>query len=572
MSLMSIPRRRRPKLVAASSALAVLALVAALGLPASAQPTPSPAPKQAVVSAKESAATKQLRLEQREFVDPQADDGTHPELTDPKNHVGETTAMRMATRQSLQKVAQAVAPTPSELAGGRWRYATPFADGFYAIHGYWLPDGRLLAMAGSANDAANFAAGTFRSFICDGLVTSCHEIVTPVDMFCSGGIVRPNGDVLIAGGTMQYGVWKGAKYLYRLARGSNTLQKLTALQVGRWYPDVVELIDGRTLIVGGIDHNGHLSDTSEVVDANTYAHHVISAKRTFPTYARLVLNVRKNLFYTGVGQGGYTDNIAPGFWDPATNKYTTVPGLGDRVNRAQAASCFVGDVRNQDMLVMGGGPTATNTTYKVKLSASSPKYVAGPTLPFKALYHSCLTLLVFGGGTANKIENANYKVAILTSINGKFRLWNNLPAGNHRLYHSVAMLLNTGDVISWGSNPNGQARSTTVLLFTPPSQLVAKPALVSIPKTIRRYSTITVKVSGGATHLTFTRPQATTHGYNPDERFMDFKIGAGGKVDLSGAWARYLPVGYDVAWAVNTHGSTDRSKWTYSNGVTVHYG
>ncbi len=65
-----------------------------------------------------------------------------------------------------------------------------------------------------------------------------------------------------------------------------------------------------------------------------------------------------------------TGSTPPGFWDPFNDRFTPVKGLRTPKQRSSAASCFVGDMRNQRMLVMGGGSPAVNTTDRIKLSAA----------------------------------------------------------------------------------------------------------------------------------------------------------------------------------------------------------
>lgn len=299
-------------------------------------------------------------------------------------------------------------------------------------------------------------------------------MTTPVDLFCAGHTLLPDGRALVGGGTLAYGAWKGAKYLYAFNFATETYQRLTPLEVGRWYPSMITTISGQTLITGGLDHNGALTGTTELFDYRINTHQRLSGSHMFPLYPRIRLTKRLDYFFDGVGFGGYTGKAAPGFWEPTNgSRFTAVAGLRTPGQRSSGASCFVGDLRNQDLLVMGGGSPAVATTDRIKLSAASPRYTAGPTLKAAKMYLSCLTLpdgtlLEAGGGTANTIEAASYEVGLLKSIGSSWQSMNPIPAGNHRLYHSSLLLLDDGRVVSFGSNPQNQERSTTVLLYSPP--------------------------------------------------------------------------------------------------------
>ena len=234
-------------------------------------------------------------------------------------------------------------------------------------------------------------------------------------------------------------------------------------------------------------------------------------------------------------------------------------GLRTPKQRSSAASCFVGDLRSQDLLVLGGGSPAVDTTDKIKLSAAKPGFVPGPTLRVKKQYLSCLSmpdgsLLEVGGGSTNKIENASDEASLLRSIGSTWTGLNPVPAGNHRLYHSSAFLLDDGRVVSVGSDPSGQPRSESVLVLSPPYLYQGRrPVITSVPAVVRRSSTIAVRTTGNATRLTITKAPSPTHGMDSGDGYMSFPL-RNGRVDLSGASARYLPPGHYRIWAVNDRG------------------
>ena len=75
-----------------------------------------------------------------------------------------------------------------------------------AVHAVMLNTGKVLIMAGSGNDKGNFEAGRFESVVYDPAGNTFKKIKTPYDMFCSGHLILPDGNVLIAGGTARYEV------------------------------------------------------------------------------------------------------------------------------------------------------------------------------------------------------------------------------------------------------------------------------------------------------------------------------------------------------------------------------
>jgi hypothetical protein len=163
-------------------------------------------------------------------------------------------------------------------------------------------------------------------------------------------------------------------------------------------------------------------------------------------------------------------------------------------------------------------PPAVATTDKIKRSAAKPGFVPGPTLRAEKQYLSCLSLpdgslLEVGGGLTNKIENARPEASVLRSIGSTWSGLNPVPAGNHRLYHSSAFLLDDDRVVSVGSDPSGQPRSESVLVLSPPYLYQGRrPVTTSAPAVVRRSSTIAVRTTGHATRLTITNAPSPTHG------------------------------------------------------------
>jgi hypothetical protein len=501
---------------------------------------------------------KQLRRAQEAVLDPQTETGDRRDYgaTRGPSRIGRAETQAGSTSSAL----------PSSV-GGRWAYAAPLPPGFNAIHAV-AGRGKILLVAGSGNSSARFAAGTFESFLCSSTLTGCTEVETPVDLFCAGHVLLPDGRALVGGGTLSYSPFKGAKYLYAFNFGSERYERLTPMEVGRWYPSMVTTLNGSTLITGGLDENGVLTGTSEIFDHRSNTHRMLPGEQKFPLYPRIQLTKRGDYFYSGVGFGGTTGSTPPGFWDPFRDTFSPVAGLRTPKQRSSAASCFVGDLRNQRILVMGGGSPAVNTTDRIKLSATTPRFTPGPTLKAKKQYLSCLTLpdgslLEAGGGGTNKIESASYEVSMLTSIDSQWKSLNPIPAGNHRLYHSSHFLLDDGRIVSVGSDPKAQARSESVLLYSPPYLYKGeRPSILEAPSVIERFSQISVKTTGGATRLTFTRPPSPTHGMDVGDGYLSFPI-KNGKVDMAGGLARYMPTGYYRMWAVNGKGAVSKAKWVY---------
>ncbi|MFT4165230.1 MAG: DUF1929 domain-containing protein [Microlunatus sp.] len=518
-----------------------------------------------------------LHQKQSPGLDQQADTGDRPDLTDPDHHVGEEDLPSFSDPGSDARAAGSVTAQLPMAKGGRWTFGTELPKGFYAIHAVVMP-GKILVIAGSGNSTSSFAAGSFRSLICDTKLQNCKQVTTPGDLFCSGHVLLPDGRVLVGGGTQAYGAWKGAKYLWAFNPKRNAYEQLKPMEVGRWYPTLINVSGGQTLITGGIDENGEFTASAEMFNYKDNTHRLITKYALgvkdgkLPPYGRQVLTDDPNtVFFSGVAWGGYTGLVSPMFWNFRTGKTRPVSGLRAPTQRDGAANCFYGDAKDGRLMVMGGGPTTNNLVDIIDLDSSNPRFRAAPGLRAKKQYLSCITLpngWVFeaNGGAANKIAGASYEASVFKKFGGAPTALNPLPSGNHRQYHSNLLFLDDGRIVSFGSNPNREARSVSLLYFSPPEIKGKRPKLTKIPSTVTRGKTIKVKAKDG-NKLVFRAPDSSTHGMNAGGFIQTLSIKTKGKVKLSLSKAQ-MPPGYYQVFVVSTKGKT-KGKYSTAKWVRV---
>jgi hypothetical protein len=365
-----------------------------------------------------------LRRHQAPLLDPQAPDGRRAQPPADHEHHHALAATALATTAPL-------APK----RGGSWEYGTPFENRFNAVHTVAGAGGKILEIAGSGNSSDEFEAGSFRTFLWDTVTDTRREIATPDDMFCAGHVLLPDGRALVGGGTTAYSPFKGSRRLYAFDFVQERYERLTDMEVGRWYPSLVTDWLGRTLIVGGLDENGINTQVTERFDYRTDTLTRLASTRRFSLYPQIHLASRKRMFVAE-----RSDGQEPGFWDPsAAKRFVPVRGHTDGGRRGGAASCFIGDVRDQRLMIMGGGWPATDSTNVIDLDAASPAYKPGPSLHEPKAYVSCVNLPTGGlleahGGTANQVDAASSEVARLNATGTGWVPLNPLPDGEHRLY------------------------------------------------------------------------------------------------------------------------------------------
>jgi hypothetical protein len=460
------------------------------------------------------------------------------------------------------------------------------------------PDGKILLLAGSGNSSEVFEAGTFKSYIWEPFSGALDELprcpagtegghCTPGDMFCAGHMLMSNGEAVAAGGTAGYKTdtepWKGSKALYTFDFKTEEFTQQQDMFDGRWYPSVINTRGGYALIVGGFDGGGANSATSEVYVPWDQNYDPRPGNREFPLYPHIFLTANAKYFFTGEGWIKPAEDVEgtqgffhPGFWQPfGGNKYTKVNDLSHPTQRGFGTSCWLGSIRRQKIMVMGGGWPATSTTSVIDLdSSSSPKFSSGPSLGAAKAYVSCVQLpdgsvLELGGGSANKIENASHEVSLLKSATSKsWTSMNPLPDDENRLYHSMAFLADDGSVISLSSNPKGEARSDTAVRFEPPylfkkdgsGQLADRPTVSGVPATIGYGQTYPINVSSDVTRVVMMTAPSPTHGFDANQREVPLEY-SNGKITIN-ATSSLAPRGYYRLFAINDSGAVSIAKWT----------
>jgi hypothetical protein len=515
---------------------------------------------------------------QEQLLDPQAPVGT--EAKSSKAAKAKTAVDSPVQTEAADPDSASDLKALAEADGGEWTRLPTLPPGSNAYHLIMGPKGKILLLAGSGNSADVFEAGTFKSYLWEPSSGALKPLTTPTDMFCAGHMLMSNGEAIAAGGTTRYKTdklpWQGSRALYTFDFNSEKFTKQPNMDDGRWYPSVINTRGGYALIVGGFDAKGKNSESSEVWNPYDNKYDPQPGSREFPLYPHIFLTSNAKYFFTGEGwtkpaedAEGTQGYFHPGFWAPFKgNKYTKVNDLSHPTRRGFGTSCWLGSIRRQKLMVMGGGWPATSSTNVIDLdSSSSPKYKSGPSLRAAKAYLSCVQLpdgsvLEVGGGSANKIGNASQEVSLLKSASSKsWTAMNPLPKGEHRLYHSMAFLADDGSVLSLSSNPKGQARSDTVLRFKPPYMFKGqRPTLSGVPSEITYGQTYPINVSSDVTRVVMMTAPSPTHGFDANQREIPLQY-ADGKITIN-ATSSLAPRGYYRLFAINANGAISTAKWT----------
>lgn len=104
--------------------------------------------------------------------------------------------------------------------------------------------------------------GPFRAKVVDPATGSATSYMMTEDIFCCHYSHLANGSVLLTGGMFKYDVqnpegrFLGLKSAYEFDVQTNTFQKISSMEHGRWYPVNITLPNGKAWVHDGLDEFG----------------------------------------------------------------------------------------------------------------------------------------------------------------------------------------------------------------------------------------------------------------------------------------------------------------------------
>jgi hypothetical protein len=172
------------------------------------------------------------------------------------------------------------------------------------------------------------------------------------------------------------------------------------------------------------------------------------------------------------------------------------------------------------------------------------------------------------GGWDNAIAAASQTTGLLTSLAEPWQAMSPLPAGEHRLYHSLLFLLDDGRVVSVASNPDGGAanQSMTHLVYSPPYlSKGTRPTITSYPTEVAYGGTYGIGLTAGAgrtvPRITVTTAPSATHSTDLNQRYLSLPV-TNGSITIP-AQPTMMPPGWYRIWAVDDTNVPSVAQWIH---------
>jgi hypothetical protein len=427
-------------------------------------------------------------------------------------------------------------------------------------------------------------------------VEAAHEgrasVIDHSTQFTIGGTHRDSADLYGVATSLtraKQDYWGDDKsYLFDPA--TEKYERVDNMTLARWYPTLVGLEDGRVLSVSGLDQFGRIiKGDNEIYDPATKQWAAQpQLKRTFPTYPSLFLMPSGKLFYTGSNAGYGSDTVGrdPGIWDLSDNSFEKVPGLRDPRQTETSGSVLLPPAQDQRYMIAGGGGVgdserSTARTDVIDLNAAKPHFAPGPDLEQPVRYPNMVITpddrVVITGGSIG-YRGANDSDLLLCHIydpqSNQITRMADPTVG--RDYHSEALLLPDGRVITLGSDPlYSDAQNTKpgtfekrIEIYSPPYLFQGdRPEIASGPVQIDRGSTewFGIPAVGAVRSARLVRPSAVTHVTDVEQRSIKLdtrRNGDGLDVTIPSS-AGLVPSGWYMLFVTDQSGAPSKAHWVH---------
>ncbi|MBI3859103.1 MAG: DUF1929 domain-containing protein [Thaumarchaeota archaeon] len=507
-----------------------------------------------------------------------------------------------------------VAPTQASEAG-LWE-PVKFQFQHLPIHVALLRTGKILAFGGTGNDEKAAAPHPAELFDPKSGEVRTIDQKLEADLFCAGHSFLADGRLLVAGGTNKYDgglfgypfpPFTGTEQSYLFDPATELWTRAEDMANGRWYPTLVTLGDGRVLTTAGLTKGFpwvFLREV-EVYSVGHGWHRLPGADRWLPLYPRLHLLPSGDVFYSGSYNTHYTFpfdlrgfptatlNVGTGEWHDIG-----LPNKSEREEGTCVLLPLVPPDYRAKVLLAGGGDTGGKVPIPdsevIDLSVPSPKwrqvdpmknprYYAYPViLPDK-------NILVIGGREGEKgmagmdlPKGVEYGMGGSTSavvphdsmavndpelFDPKMEKWTTMATMKlDRLYHSNALLLPDGRVMTCGSNPARRVNELRIEIYHLPYMLKGpRPRILSVGGKASYGGTFEIETPDAESiqEVALIRSAATTHCVNTDQRYVGLTFSVRNPTALSAALPgnrNLAPPGFYMVFAVR-EGIPSEAAW-----------
>lgn len=447
-------------------------------------------------------------------------------------------------------------------------HAAGDGHGLFVIHANLLSTGHVLWFSGHTEDAHYLG----ESYTWDPTTPTSTATKQPfpagTDVFCCHQATLEDGRVITVGGaTIPHGRGIKAICLFDPAAngGAGGWAKIGDMAVGRWYPTLVTLPDGRLVVFSGRREPGAADDIAASVEllappygGTAYTTTTLSGgDMYFPTYPGLHLVRGGRIVHAGPTWRYENPVPAPiGTWSfrvtgPSTGAWTDEGVSPDVDLREEGMSVLLSPAQDGRLLVFGGArwdssalAAGSNARAAEILDSTTnpPAWRRTPDMAQPRINATGVLLpdgkvLVVGGHNLHKFNGGSVPSNQAELYDPVLDSWTPMATMSQpRMYHSIALLIPDGRVVvAGGYDPNGpgdQNRKSLEFFEPPYMHNGTRPTLTAVSRAdgpsgelaYGRGFTITSPQAAAIRKVALMRPGSVTHHTDSEQRHVPLEF------------------------------------------------
>lgn len=476
-----------------------------------------------------------------------------------KHRTSSTRPVHHASADSREASTAAVASTDPAVVG-TWSSAANPGTKTVAITSVLLHTGKVLMFGGKYRSTDKNTA----AYVFDPVTRTGHEVPAPAAVYCGGITVLSDGRVISVGGANP--VPKGIIDVYLFDPISERWIRQPDSPLGRYYPTTTKLGDGRVVVVAGDTVDGSRNPNVELFTPPLPGSEVGTLE--------VVGDAHLSTFYPR--QWVLPDGTVLKVANRAVHQLNTVnwswtvkPSLSRLRSGGPAGMLLPGGPTGSSQVLMAGGlsgaNTATNTTEKFDLATS--RWTAGNPMPNGRAHMSLVQVpdgSAFGiGGNTSALFDQPQRQTL--RYDPKTDLWSGMATqGPRRGYHSTAVLLPDGRIMSAGDTGAGGGRQLVDFYSPPYLYAASRPAIASAPSQVDHGASFPIGTAENGVRAVLMAPGAATHANDMQARHVELAV----QDTPEGLIARapspnVAPPGYYMLFVLDAAGVPSVATWVH---------